>query len=73
MIFKLDSSIFKPLKYYTNQISYDNSTCLNVPPSFINIPLGKPSRIIVIGDLHGDFYTLLEALYKAKVIDSFGN
>jgi len=41
------------------------NTCINVPPSIID----KVKRIIVIGDIHGDFKALIKILYHAKLID----
>uniref|UniRef100_A0A6C0IVC9 Calcineurin-like phosphoesterase domain-containing protein n=1 Tax=viral metagenome TaxID=1070528 RepID=A0A6C0IVC9_9ZZZZ len=69
MIFNIDSSIFKNIDYYLNT-NFSNN-CSQIPPT--EIKLKKNSRIIAIGDIHGDFYSLLHSLYKAKVINKNGN
>ena len=68
MIFNIDSSIFKTIDYYLNT-TFSNK-CSQIPPT--EIKLNKNSRIIAIGDIHGDFHSLLHALYKAKVINTNG-
>uniref|UniRef100_A0A6C0EI77 Calcineurin-like phosphoesterase domain-containing protein n=1 Tax=viral metagenome TaxID=1070528 RepID=A0A6C0EI77_9ZZZZ len=66
MIFNVRASIFKDPQYYIN--SKPKLSCSNSPPTEIKIDKNN-SRIIAVGDIHGDFHTLLHALYKAKVIN----
>ncbi len=77
MLFKLKRDIFKPLQFYIDQISGHQKKCNNkcsiIPPSEIKFKPGQETRIVVIGDIHGDFNALLYALYKSKVIDVKGN
>lgn len=72
MKFHLKKSIFKGINYYIDQNEKikQNTKCDYHPPSIIE---NNNKRIIVIGDIHGDLYALLHALYKAKVIDKLGN
>ena len=70
MKFYLDKNIFKGLHYYINQSkSKPINKCIIKPPSIIK---KNKNRIIVIGDIHGDFNALLYSLYKAKVINTYG-
>jgi len=68
----IDKGIFKKINYYINQNSiigggkYRASMCNYIPESIV---LDYKKRIIVIGDIHGDFNSLLKCLYIAKVID----
>ena len=75
MRFKLNKNIFKPIKFYSDQINKKcgKNKCSVVPPSEIKFKSNQKTRIVVIGDIHGDFNALLEALYKSKVIDINGN
>lgn len=77
MLFKLKRTIFKPIQFYIDQISVPQKKCNNkcsiIPPSEIKFKPGQQTRIIVIGDIHGDFNALLAALYKSNVIDFGGN
>ena len=77
MLFKLKSNIFKSLDFYLDQINNTNKKCINrcsiSPPSEIKFKPGQKTRVIVIGDIHGDLNALLYALYKSKVIDTKGN
>ena len=77
MLFKLNKNIFKPIKFYIDQIDKSQTKCNNkcsiIPPSEIIFKKNQKTRIIVIGDIHGDFNALLKALYKSKVIDLYGN
>lgn len=67
MKFKVRNSIFKGIDYYINQKNNTNA-CPNKPPSVVKIDKNN-SKIIVIGDIHGDFYSMLHALYQGKVIN----
>ena len=69
VIFKIDNNIFNTVEYYLNLPKI--KTCVYKPPSIISNKINR--RIIVLGDIHGEFYALLYALYKAKVIDTNGN
>ena len=79
MKFLLDNKIFKgidyylnnPNKYTTKKNKNSKIECNYVPPCKIELKKSK-SKIIVIGDIHGDLYTLLHALYKASVINIYG-
>lgn len=66
--FTIDENIFHSIDYYTKLPK--RQTCIYKPPS--EISLQPNQRILVIGDIHGEFYALLYALYKAKVIDKGG-
>ena len=66
MIFNVRKTIFKDPEFYIN--TTPKLKCQNAPPTEISIDKNN-SRIIAIGDIHGDFYSLLHALYKAKVIN----
>ncbi len=66
--FILDNNIFKPISYYQNLQT--KKKCEYKPPSFISNNENRP--IIVLGDLHGELYALLQALYKSKVINLNG-
>ena len=66
--FNIDENIFHSIDYYTKLPKY--KTCSYKPPS--EISLLRNQRIIVIGDIHGEFYALLYSLYKSKIIDTEG-
>ena len=66
--FKVRKSIFKGIDYYIQQQRKGvTKTCPNAPPSVLK----KVNRIVVIGDLHGDLFAMLYALYIAGVINEY--
>ena len=69
MKFNINNNIFKNINYYLTKKS--SKKCKRIPPSIIDNTSNR--RIIVIGDIHGDFNALLESLYKARVINNNGN
>lgn len=71
MNFVLDKTIFKSIEYYLTQSKIECSKCsIKPPPSYVRV--GPKSRIIVIGDIHGDFLALLLSLEKAGLINKKG-
>ena len=66
--FNIDESIFHSIDYYIKLPK--KFKCSSPPPSYIS--LKNNQRIIAIGDLHGDFYSLLYSLHKSNVIDLNG-
>lgn len=76
MKFLLDKNIFKGINYYIENPNIytsnrnDKIQCNYTPPC--EIQLNGKSKIVVIGDIHGDLYSLLHALYRAKAIDNYG-
>lgn len=58
--------IFKDIEYYIRLNKIKSNKCMNIPESII---LDYKKRIIVIGDIHGDFNSLLRSLYIANVIN----
>jgi len=67
MKFNIDTKIFKSINYYASLDT--KGRCTEIPPCEIE---ERDKRIIVIGDIHGDFYSLLHALYKGGVINNNG-
>lgn len=73
MDFILNNNIFKNISYYKKRTIRGNNCnkCLvKPPPSYVRV--GRTSRIIVIGDIHGDFLSLLLSLEKGGVINRRG-
>jgi hypothetical protein len=70
MQFNINSKIFRTPEFYykkCNKLEPCNK-CAIIPPTEIKYA----KRIIAIGDIHGDFYSLLHALHKSKVINKNG-
>lgn len=65
-MFNINKKIFKGLDFYINH--KPTEYCINPPKT----RLKAQDRIIVIGDLHGDYQAMLHALYKATVINNKG-
>ena len=62
----IKKKIFKDINYYKRQNNVNCNKCINIPESII---LDYKKRIVVIGDIHGDFNSLLQSLYIAEVIN----
>ena len=67
--FKKNNKVVRNKNICGQGLCRDISVCKNPPPSL----LPSCSRIISIGDIHGDFEALLTALYKSKVINKNGH
>ena len=62
----IKKKIFKDINYYKRENNVNCNKCINIPESII---LDYKKRIVVIGDIHGDFNSLLQSLYIAEVIN----
>ncbi len=67
-IIQLKSDIFKPLEIYLKCITKKCNQCVTKSEGIFEFP-EKTKRVITIGDIHGDFESLLMCLLKANVIN----